>query len=74
MNIFDAIGGQKRVQGVNLGSTNFKRDIPINAGLYLLGRLNLDDLVSKRIALRDVNDGYAALKDRSINRVVVTSF
>jgi S-(hydroxymethyl)glutathione dehydrogenase/alcohol dehydrogenase len=74
VNIFDAIGGQKRVQGVNLGSTNFKRDIPINPGLYLLGRLNLDDLVSKRIALRDVNDGYAALKDRSINRVVVTSF
>jgi S-(hydroxymethyl)glutathione dehydrogenase/alcohol dehydrogenase len=74
VNIFDAIGGQKRVQGVNLGSTNFKRDIPMNAGLYLQGRLNLDDLVSKRIALRDVNDGYAALKDRSINRVVVTSF
>src|SRR5216684_5499501 len=74
LNIFDAIGGQKRVQGVNFGSTNFKRDIPMFADLYLQGRLNLDDLVSKRIALRDVNDGYAALKDGSINRVVVTSF
>src|SRR6267142_1871959 len=74
LNIFDAIGGQKRVQGVNFGSTNFKRDIPMYADLYLQGRLNLDDLVSKRIALRDVNDGYAALKDGSINRVVVTSF
>jgi Zn-dependent alcohol dehydrogenase len=30
--------------------------------------------VSKRIALRDVNEGYAALKDGSLNRVVVTSF
>jgi Zn-dependent alcohol dehydrogenase len=37
-------------------------------------RMNLDDLVSKRIALREVNDGYAALKDGSLNRVVVTSF
>ena len=74
LNIFDAIGGQKRVQGVNFGSTNFKRDIPMYAGLYLQGRMNLDDLVSKRIALRDVNDGYAALKDGSLNRVVVTSF
>src|SRR6266436_3515366 len=74
VNIFDAIGGQKRVQGVNFGSTNFKRDIPMFADLYLQGLLNLDDLVSKRIALRDVNDGYAALKDGSINRVVVTSF
>jgi S-(hydroxymethyl)glutathione dehydrogenase / alcohol dehydrogenase len=36
--------------------------------------MNLDDLVSKRIALRDVNEGYATLKDGSLNRVVVTSF
>ena len=74
VNIFDAIGGQKRAQGVNFGSTNAKRDIPMYAELYLQGRMNLDDLVSKRIALRDVNDGYAALKDGSLNRVVVTSF
>jgi len=74
LNIFDAIGGQKRVQGVNFGSTNFKRDIPMYADLYLQGRMNLDDLVSKKIALRDVNDGYSALKDGSLNRVVVTSF
>ena len=69
-----AIGGQKRVVGVNYGSTSAKRDIPIYAQLYLHGRMNLDDLVSKRIALRDVNDGYAALKDGVLNRVVVTSF
>jgi S-(hydroxymethyl)glutathione dehydrogenase/alcohol dehydrogenase len=74
MNIFNAIGGQKRVQGVNFGSTNVKHDIPMYAELYLQGRMNLDDLVSKKISLRDVNDGYAALKDGSINRVVVTSF
>jgi S-(hydroxymethyl)glutathione dehydrogenase/alcohol dehydrogenase len=74
LNIFDTIGGQKRVQGVNFGSTNFKRDIPMYADLYLQGRMNLDDLVSRKIALREVNDGYAALKDGSLNRVVVTSF
>jgi S-(hydroxymethyl)glutathione dehydrogenase / alcohol dehydrogenase len=74
VNIFSAIGGQKRVQGVNFGSTNFKRDIPMFADLYLQGRMNLDDLVSKRIALRDVNDGYVALKDGTFNRIVVTSF
>ena len=74
VNIFSAIGGQKRVQGVNFGSTNAKRDIPMYAELYLQGRMNLDDLVSKRISLREVNDGYAALKDGSLTRVVVTSF
>ena len=74
VNIVSAIGGQKRVQGVNFGSTNFKHDIPMYAGLYLQGRMNLDDLVSRTIALRDVNEGYAALKDGTLTRVVVTSF
>jgi S-(hydroxymethyl)glutathione dehydrogenase / alcohol dehydrogenase len=74
MNIVSAIDGQKRVQGVNFGSTNCKRDIPMYAALYLQGRMNLDDLVSRRISLREVNDGYAALKDGSLTRVVVTSF
>jgi S-(hydroxymethyl)glutathione dehydrogenase/alcohol dehydrogenase len=74
LNIASAIGRQQRVQGVNFGSTNFKRDIPIYAELYLQGRMNLDDLVSRTISLREVNDGYAALKDGSLTRVVVTSF
>ena len=69
LNIFGAIGGQKRVVGVNFGSTNAKRDIPIYAELYLQGRMNLDDLVSREISLRDVNDGYAALKDGSLTRL-----
>jgi S-(hydroxymethyl)glutathione dehydrogenase/alcohol dehydrogenase len=74
LNIVSAIGGQKRVQGVNFGSTNAKHDIPMYADLYLQGRMNLDDLVSKKISLRDVNDGYAALKGGSLTRVVITSF
>jgi hypothetical protein len=39
--------------------TNFKRDIPMHAVLYLQGRMNMDNLVSKRISLRD---------SRSVNR------
>src|SRR6202171_2326380 len=74
MNIFNAIGGQKRVQGVNFGSTNAKHDIPMYERLSLQGRMNLDDLVLRKISLRDVNDGYAALKNGSLTRVVVTSF
>jgi len=74
VNIFNAIAGQKRIQGVNFGSTKAKRDIPMYAELYLQGRMNLDDLVSRRISLREVNEGYAALKDGSLTRVVVTSF
>jgi S-(hydroxymethyl)glutathione dehydrogenase/alcohol dehydrogenase len=74
LNVMSAIAGQKRVEGVSYGSTNFKRDIPMYADLYLQGRMNLDDLVSRTIALREVNDGYAASRDGSLTRVVVTSF
>ena len=74
LNIVEAIDKQKRIQGVNFGSTNAKRDIPMYAELYLQGRMNLDDLVSKKISLGEVNEGYAALKDGSLTRVVVTSF
>jgi S-(hydroxymethyl)glutathione dehydrogenase/alcohol dehydrogenase len=70
----DVIGSQKRIQGVVMGSTTPKRDIPLYADLYLQGKFNLDDLVSKEISLDEVNEGYAALKDSSITRVVITSF
>jgi Zn-dependent alcohol dehydrogenase len=58
----------------DLGSTNTKRDIPMYADLYLQGRMNLDDLVSRTISLREVNDGYESLNSGSFNRVVITSF
>src|SRR5258705_1678050 len=42
LNIFDAIAGQNCIQGVDFGSTNFKRDIPMYAQVYLQGPVNLD--------------------------------
>jgi hypothetical protein len=46
--VFNAIGRQKHIQGVNSGFTNNKHDIPMYADLYLQGRMNLDDLVSRK--------------------------
>lgn len=67
------ISAQKRVQGVFMGSTTPKRDIPLYADLYLQGRFNLDDLMSKEIALEEIEAGYESLKDPEITRVVITS-
>ena len=68
------IATQRRIQGVIMGSTVPKRDIPMYAELYAQGRFNLDDLISKEIGLDEVNEGYAALSDSAITRVVITSF
>lgn len=67
------IGAQKRIQGVYMGSTTPKHDIPLYADLYLQGRFNLDDLMSKEIALDEVEAGYESLKDPEMTRVVITS-
>lgn len=61
----------RRFQGSVMGSNRFRLDIPRYLGLYRQGRLNLDDLVSRRIALDDVNAGYAALGEGAVARSVV---
>ncbi len=70
----NAISKQIRIQGVIMGSSNFKADIPMYAELYRQGRMNLDELISKRISLDALNEGYAALSEPGAARVVVTSF
>jgi S-(hydroxymethyl)glutathione dehydrogenase/alcohol dehydrogenase len=67
------IGSQKRIQGVYMGSTTPKHDIPLYADLYLQGRFNLDDLMSREISLEQVDEGYEMLKDPDVTRVVITS-
>ncbi|MFE7980285.1 zinc-binding dehydrogenase [Streptomyces shenzhenensis] len=69
-----ALTGSQKVQGVYMGSSNLKRDIPFYASMYLQGRMNLDDLVSKEIGLADVESGYESLKDGTTARVVITDF
>ncbi|EMC2290414.1 hypothetical protein VB661_004138 [Salmonella enterica] len=57
-----------------MGSTNIKRDIPMYADLYLQGRFNLDDLISREINIAEINDAYLDLKKGVIARSVITSF
>jgi S-(hydroxymethyl)glutathione dehydrogenase/alcohol dehydrogenase len=74
VNLVSAVMRQTRVIGVNTGSTNPLRDIPMYMDLYRQGRLNLDDLVSREIALADLEAAYATLGDPTIGRIVITSF
>jgi S-(hydroxymethyl)glutathione dehydrogenase/alcohol dehydrogenase len=67
----DLIFAEKRVQGSNMGSNRFRIDIPRYVDLYMNGRLNLDDLVSARITLDQVNDGYDALIRGEVARSVI---
>jgi S-(hydroxymethyl)glutathione dehydrogenase / alcohol dehydrogenase len=70
----DLILRQVALKGVLMGSTNAKIDILMYANLYLQGRFNLDDLVSKEINISEINDAYKAMKNGDIVRCVITSF
>lgn len=62
------------LKGVFMGSSNIKRDIPMFADLYLQGRFNLDDLVSREVNISEINEAYEDLKHGAIARSVITSF
>ena len=52
----DAFFSEKRLQGSKMGD-RLRLDIPWYCEMYLAGRLKLDELISERISLAEVNDG-----------------
>jgi S-(hydroxymethyl)glutathione dehydrogenase/alcohol dehydrogenase len=67
-----ALLDERRLQGSQLGSTSFRHDVALFAELYLQGRILLDELISERIALADVNEAMASMDDSSGARQLVT--
>jgi S-(hydroxymethyl)glutathione dehydrogenase/alcohol dehydrogenase len=62
---------EKKIQGSSMGSNRFRTDMPKYVDMYLNGKLNLDDMVSRRIKLADVNDAFAALEKGEVARQVI---
>jgi S-(hydroxymethyl)glutathione dehydrogenase/alcohol dehydrogenase len=62
---------EKRIQGSSMGSNAFRVDMPRFVEFYKQGRLNLDDLISKRIKLEQVNDAFEDLKKGEVARSVI---
>ncbi len=62
---------EKRVQGSFMGSNRFRIDIPRYVDAYMAGRLKLDELISARIELDEINEGYARLKRGDVTRSVI---
>ena len=62
---------EKKIQGCFMGSNRFRVDMPRFVDFYLQGKLHLDDLVSKRIGLGEVNEALLELESGEIARSVV---
>ena len=62
---------EKKIQGSMMGSNRFRVDMPRFVDFYLQGKLHLDDMISNRIGLSDINEGMAALETGEIARSVI---
>ena len=62
---------EKKIQGSFMGSNRFRVDMPRFVDFYLQGKLHLDDMVSSRIKLSDVNDALQALETGEVARSVI---
>jgi len=61
----------RKLIGCNMGSNAFRIDMPVLVDLYLQGRLHLDELISKRIQLQDVNQAFDEMLNGSVARSVI---
>ena len=62
---------EKKIQGSMMGSNRFRIDMPRFIDFYLAGKLHLDEMVSKRISLGDINEAFVDMKSGSVARSVV---
>ncbi len=62
---------ERRIQGSAMGSNRFRTDMPRLIDFYRQGRLHLKEMISARITLGEINDGFAAMKKGGIARSVI---
>ncbi|MGH7781530.1 MAG: Zn-dependent alcohol dehydrogenase [Candidatus Binataceae bacterium] len=62
---------ERKLQGSNMGSNRFRIDMPRYLDFYLQGRLNLDEMISRRGKLEDVNEAFRAMKAGEVARTVL---
>ena len=67
-----AIRPECRVQTSRMGSNQFRSDIPTYLEFYRQGRLKLDEMISRRRPLGDINDAFRAMKAGEVARTVLT--
>lgn len=63
--------GEKRLQGSMMGSNHFPVDMPRLVSFYRQGKLKLDELISRRLKLEQINDAVEELRRGELARSVI---
>ena len=62
---------ERKIQGTSMGSNRFRVDMPQYIEFYLQGRLKLDEMITTRRPLEEVNEAFAAMKAGEVARTVL---
>lgn len=68
---FKSLMGERRIVRTSYGSARPWTDFPRLAELYTDGELLLDEFVTLRLSLEEINQGFAEMEDGNIIRAVV---
>jgi NDMA-dependent alcohol dehydrogenase len=68
---FGVVLMSKTIKGCWYGSSNVQRDVPRLLEYYKSGELKLDQLISRRIGVHDVNDAFSAMEAGEVARSVI---
>ncbi|MGZ4704082.1 MAG: NDMA-dependent alcohol dehydrogenase [Acidimicrobiales bacterium] len=71
LNLFMLSMLNKEVKGTIFGSSNPRAQIPNLLAMYQAGELKIDELVTRRYALDDINQGYQDMRDGKNIRGVI---
>ena len=63
IDLFDYVMSGKRLQGTLYGDMNAGADIPLLTRLYRTGELKLDELITRRYELKDINQAFADMHE-----------
>jgi len=62
---------EKKITGSYMGSNRFRFDMPKYVDFYFDGRLRLDEMISSRVALDQVNGAFERLRNGQVARQVI---
>ena len=68
---FGALMGEKRIVRSSYGGARPEGDFPWLAALYLEGKLMLDELITMRLPLERINEGFDGMRRGEVVRAVV---
>jgi NDMA-dependent alcohol dehydrogenase len=68
---FGVVLMSKSIKGCWYGSSNVQKDVPRLLEYYKSGELKLDELISRRIRVDDVNDAFTAMEAGEVARSVI---